>query len=131
MKLLLDTHVFLWMLERPENINASTLSLIQEPANELLLSAASVWELSIKYAIGKIALPLPPGEYVALRCDRIGVAALPISFEHAAAVAQLPLIHSDPFDRMLVAQALVESLTIVTADLKIEAYAAGTISARR
>jgi PIN domain nuclease of toxin-antitoxin system len=127
---LLDTHVLIWFLESPEVLKPTTHQLIANPENELFLSAVSAWEISIKYAIGKIRLPLPPGEFVASRCKRFGISQLPVTFAHAGAVAQLPRHHGDPFDRMLVAQAIIESLPIVTADRIIGKYNVNIIEAK-
>ncbi len=91
-------------------------------SNDLLLSAASSWEIAIKYAIGKLPLPQPPSVYVPTRMETSGTTGLPIQHSHSLRVAELPRHHRDPFDRLLIAQAQVERLTIVTADRQLERY---------
>lgn len=124
MKLLLDTHVWLWMVLEPERLARKARKALEDRDNALYFSAASGWELAIKYALGKLPLPFPPDEFVAPRLLRDGVAPLPVDLAHALAVARLPPHHTDPFDRMLIAQALAEGLTIVTVDAKFGAYGA-------
>lgn len=122
MRFLLDTHVWLWLQTSPERIAKGTLDQLASPENELLLSAASSWEIAIKFALGKLPLPLPPVEYVEQRMVQSGTSGLPVQHVHALRVAELPRIHSDPFDRLLVAQAQFESATLVTLDEQIERY---------
>lgn len=122
MRLLLDTHCWLWLQVSPERFSSATLAVLSDTRNELLLSAASAWEIAIKYAIGKLPLPAPPEEYVPSRMLASGTSALPILPIHALRVASLPLRHRDPFDRLLVAQAQHEKLALVTADEVFRAY---------
>jgi|SRR5688572_18369460 PIN domain nuclease of toxin-antitoxin system len=122
MRFLLDTQVWLWMQASPERISEDALAMLQDPANELLLSAASAWEIAIKYALGRLALPVPPHEYVPDRMRGSGVAALPVDHGHALQVAVLPPHHRDPFDRLLVAQAQLEALVLLTADRSLRPY---------
>jgi PIN domain nuclease of toxin-antitoxin system len=122
MRLLLDTHVWLWMQAAPKRLGSVAAERIADPDNEVLLSAASAWEIAIKYALGRLPLPAAPSEYVASRMARSGTAGLPVEHRHALHVATLPLHHRDPFDRLLVAQAQLEGLTIVTADGWLDAY---------
>ncbi|HKS53099.1 MAG TPA: type II toxin-antitoxin system VapC family toxin [Pseudonocardiaceae bacterium] len=98
------------------------LVLIGDSAHELLLSAASSWEMAIKYGLGKLLLPLPPAQYVPDRMRRSGVVTLPVSHTHVLRVADLPVHHRDPFGRMLVAQAQCDSLTLLTADPLLRRY---------
>ncbi len=121
MRILLDTRCWLWMESAPERLGPGAVRLVEDPGNDLLLSAASAWEIAIKHALGKLRLPLPPHRYVPSRLTRSGVVALPIQVEHALHAGRLPPHHRDPFDRMLVAQAQVERLTILTADPALEA----------
>jgi PIN domain nuclease of toxin-antitoxin system len=121
MRLLLDTHVWLWLQTAPERLGAA-LPAVEDPANELLLSAASAWEIAIKWQLGKLPLPEPPATYLADRMATSGVRALPVSHAHAAAVAELPRHHSDPFDRLLLTQAGAEGATLVTADTALDPY---------
>lgn len=121
MRLLLDTHVFLWLLAEPERLGKQ-LDLLEDPSNQLLLSAASSWEIAIKAQIGRLDLPDDPRRYVPDRMRAIGVDPLPVEHNHALAVCDLPPLHRDPFDRLLVAQALDMHLRIVTADAQIARY---------
>ncbi|MDF1521387.1 MAG: type II toxin-antitoxin system VapC family toxin [Trueperaceae bacterium] len=121
MKILLDTHVWLWMLAAPERLGRAA-PMLEEARNELLLSAASVWEIAIKTALGRLELPVPVARYVPDRMRRSGVVSLPIESAHALAVADLPPLHRDPFDRMLVAQAQHLGVPIATADPLVAAY---------
>lgn len=118
MNLLLDTHVVLWMLAEPGRLGARTRATIVDPANVVAVSAASVWEVEIKRALGKLVAP----DGFADRCADDGYDELPISFAHATCAAQLPRNHDDPFDRMLIGQALIENLVIITADSVFSRY---------
>ena len=122
MKLLLDTQCWLWMETTPERLGDRAAELVGNGAHELLLSAASSWEVAIKYAIGKLSLPVSPARYVPERMHRSGIQPLPISHVHSLRVAELPLHHRDPFDRMLVAQAHCDGLTLLTADPLLRQY---------
>lgn len=122
MRLLLDTQVWLWLQSRPERVTDDVRSQLADERNELLLSAASAWEIAIKHALGKLPLPEPPPAYVPSRMRADAIDGLPVTHTHALHVATLPRRHGDPFDRLLVAQAQVEKLTIVTADEQIRRY---------
>lgn len=122
MRVLLDTQCWLWMQVSPERFAPAALEIVSDTANELLLSAASCWEIAIKFALGKLPLPLSPAEYVPSRLQTSGVLTLPVSARHALHVATLPPHHRDPFDRLLVAQAQLEELSLLTADRQIAAY---------
>lgn len=122
MKILLDTQCWLWMQAAPERFSAQSLALLRDPGNEFLFSAASSWEIAIKFALGKLPLPGPPSEYVASRLEGSGVRPLAISHAHALRVAELPPHHSDPFDRLLVSQAQLEPVALLTADRKLARY---------
>jgi len=121
LKLLLDTHVFLWLLAEPERLGAQ-LPLVQDPAVELLVSAASSWEIAIKHGLGRLPLPDSPERYVPDRIRAVGATPLAIEHQHALAVASLPALHGDPFDRLLVAQAKLLDIEILTADPVIARY---------
>lgn len=129
MKILLDTQCWLWMAASPERFSAAARALVEASDNELCLSAASAWEIAIKYALGKLRLPEPPARYVPSRLDALRTLALPIEHGHALHVATLPPHHRDPFDRLLVAQAQVEDLPILTADPLLSRYEVTTIPA--
>jgi PIN domain nuclease of toxin-antitoxin system len=119
---LLDTHVWLWMLAAPDRLTKEARELVESPDSRLLLSAASSWEISIKWSLGKLTLPEPPATYVPSRMQSTGVEGLAVEHIHALQVASLPSHHRDPFDRLLVAQAAVGGYTILTADEQLEAY---------
>lgn len=116
MKILIDTNVFLRIFLFPARISASVETLLKNPNNEVFLSAASAWEIVIKHGSGKIQLPDKPEIFVPDRMKRANFRRLEISYEHAFAVANLPVIHKDPFDRLLIAQAATENLTVLSSD---------------
>lgn len=118
MKLLLDTHVYLWSRTEPARLSAKERAAIRDPANELLLSVASAWEIEIKRAIGKLDAPDDWME----RTAEFGVQWLPVRAEHVRALRLLPPHHRDPFDRILVAQSRVENLRLVTHDPLVLRY---------
>ena len=126
MRLLLDSHTLLWWWEddRPR-LGPQTQALIADAANEVFVSAATIWELAIKRATGKLQTPADLEAAVRLS----GFIELPITFQHAERAGGLPLLHRDPFDRMLVAQAQAESLTLITGDASIARYAVPTLNA--
>ena len=127
MRLLLDTHVFLWLNVEPERLGGQ-LEILEDARNDLLVSAASTWEIAIKYASGRLALPEPAERFVPVRIREIGAETLSIEHAHALAVARLPSLHRDPFDRMLVAQAGLLDATLVTADQRIADYPVRTLA---
>ncbi len=122
MKILLDTHVWLWMLVSPDRIRAGARTTLEDIDNALYLSAASSWEIAIKYRLGKLPLPEPPKHFIPARLLRDGIISLAVQHHHAISVADLPDHHRDPFDRLLIAQAIVENMTLFTADRRIRAY---------
>jgi PIN domain nuclease of toxin-antitoxin system len=113
----------------PTRLRRGTQALIQDLSNDIYLSVASCWEISIKTALGKLRLPAPPAIFIPTRLNQQRMVALPITLDHALAVHTLPPHHNDPFDRMLVAQAQIEGLTIVTADSIFSRYGASAIKA--
>ena len=119
MRLLLDTHALLWSLVKPEKLPPAVRHAIQSAENEAYASVASAWEISIKVAIGKLDFDV---QVLERGLAASGIQALGITLQHTARIARLPLHHRDPFDRMLVAQALTESLTIVTRDRDLAKY---------
>ena len=126
MRLLLDTHAFLWFVAGDERLGRRARRTIEDDESEPLLSAASVWEMAIKAGLGRLTLPATVEEYVAMKLAE-GYTILPVEWPHAAAVERLPLHHRDPFDRLLAAQALVERLPLVTADSVFRRYGIKTI----
>ncbi len=118
MRLLLDTYAFLWWCADDPRLGVVEREAIRDGENDVLLSAASVWEMAIKHALGRLEVPEPASAVVA----RLGIGRLPVQFEHAEATTRLPPLHRDPFDRLLVAQARIEGLTLVTRDPLIRSY---------
>jgi PIN domain nuclease of toxin-antitoxin system len=121
-RLLIDTHCWLWMQAEPDRFSSETRKALLDPGNELYLSAASSWEIAIKYALGKLPLPEAPTTYVPSRMQSSGVIGLAIEHAHALHVDSLPPHHRDPFDRLLVAQAQLEAMSILTADRVFALY---------
>jgi PIN domain nuclease of toxin-antitoxin system len=122
MKLLLDTHTFLWAMGYPERLSAHAASLFRAADSILYLSAASSWEIAIKYSLKKLQLPQEPTSYVTSRLTRHHIVPLPVQHNHALAVATLPPHHRDPFDRLLIAQARVDGLSILSMDEQFGRY---------
>lgn len=118
MRLLLDSHTLLWAVTDPGKMKLATRQYVEDLSNDVYVSAASLWELQIKAGKGKLTLPAGFSHAI----PRLGFVQLPITFQHADAIRHLPLHHQDPFDRMLVAQAIVEGLTLVTRDGWIQRY---------
>jgi PIN domain nuclease of toxin-antitoxin system len=123
LRLLLDTHTVLWFTEDSPRLTAPSIQAIEDPANEILLSAVVPWEIAIKRAVGKLEAS---DEYLRLLRDA-GVVELPVTIAHTQAVEYLPHHHGDPFDRLLIAQAQLEGATIVTDDIRIRKYDVATI----
>jgi PIN domain nuclease of toxin-antitoxin system len=122
-KLLLDTCTFLWIASESPKLSKAASAIFLDRNNERYLSAASAWEIGIKYASGRLQLPDRPDVFVPMNRDLSGILSLDIDEESALQAGRLPALHGDPFDRMLVAQAVVHGMTIVTPDLQIEQYA--------
>jgi PIN domain nuclease of toxin-antitoxin system len=121
MRLLLDTHVLLWTIGEPARLNAETRNLLEDTANEVLFSAASIWEIAIKAQLGRTDFAVRP-EQIAWAARETGFVELPVSAAAAARVVDLPLHHRDPFDRLLVAQAMAEPMRLFTADPLLPPY---------
>jgi PIN domain nuclease of toxin-antitoxin system len=130
MNLLLDTHVLLWMIASKDRIGKKTQIQLESTVT-LWVSSASLFEISIKYSLGKLALPSKPVDYLPSRLDRMQIRELPVTSHHSYKVAELPWHHRDPFDRLLLAQSAVEKYPLVTADDQLFAYKAKLIDARR
>jgi PIN domain nuclease of toxin-antitoxin system len=123
MKILIDTHILLWLYLEPKRISAEIKDFVHDrKRNEIYVSDVSGWEISIKYGIGKLKLPEIPELFVPDRIRRAGFLSLPIDFQHVLRVHNLPPIHGDPFDRLLVSQSQSENMTIFTADRNIPKY---------
>lgn len=129
MKLLLDTHVWLWLALEPGRVSADVRAQIGRAETELYVSVATLWEVVIKAGLGKLNLPDSSETFWQRQTRDSGIAVLAIRQEHVLEVAALPHVHRDPFDRLLVAQARIEGLTLVTADLKVQAYPVATLAA--
>ena len=121
-RILLDTHAWLWMISTPERFSKGALQMVEKASVDLVLSAASAWEISIKHGLGRIGLPGDPEAVIPDMMLQSGVEALPISHTHALRAGALPAHHKDPFDRLLVAQAQLEGIPILTADKEIPFY---------
>jgi len=120
--LLMDTHIFLWFVFAELQLNAYARSLIEDEANIKFLSMASVWEMAIKHSIGKLPLTQPFEQFLSEQLERNGFRLLPIEWGHLIRVSSLPLHHRDPFDRLIIAQSLMENMTVVSADQAFDAY---------
>jgi PIN domain nuclease of toxin-antitoxin system len=118
-RLLLDTHAFLWSLTADRRLSREALAALAEGQNDVYVSAASAWEIAIKSALGRIALPDEIQRYIPAVLAQYAYQALPVTVDHAVRVARLPGRRGDPFDRLLVAQALTEDLTIVSRDKQL------------
>ena len=122
MKVIIDTHCWLWLCVSPERISESVLERLSDKGTLRLLSSASVWEIAIKYQLGKLPLPVHPRDFVPTRLETTQTEMLSISGLHALRTADLPQHHRDPFDRMIIAQALVEGVPVVTVDPHFNLY---------
>jgi PIN domain nuclease of toxin-antitoxin system len=128
MELLLDTHIFLRYISADPKLHAAHQAVIQDPSNKVFLSVASIWEAVIKHRLGKLPLPSAPAEYLPRQRHVHGIATLPIEEGAMTHLASLPPLHRDPFDRLIVAQALQHKLVIVTVDLEVIAYGTSVFS---
>ena len=122
MKLLLDTHVFIWWACEPDKLSQKVLGLCEDAENSLILSVASVWEMQIKMQLGKMKLHLPIKELIENQQEANNLEVLQIQFNHVMGIDGLPAIHNDPFDRLLIAQTNTENLTLISKDKKIAEY---------
>jgi PIN domain nuclease of toxin-antitoxin system len=122
MKLLIDTHTFLWFIESDPNLSGNALVYLKDGSNEIYLSVASVWEITIKVGNSKLRIAEPLGSFIHEQLDLNRINAMSIRAEHAASVSGLPLHHRDPFDRLIVAQSIVEQMPIISKDAAFDAY---------
>ncbi len=122
MRVLLDTHALFWYIDGDPQLSAKSCSLIQDASNNILISPASYWEIAIKVSLGKLKLNRAYDEFVEIGLNTYGFQVLPILPSHTAMVVGLPFHHKDPFDRLLVAQALVEQISIISNDSALDAY---------
>jgi PIN domain nuclease of toxin-antitoxin system len=127
MKLLLDTCTFLWIVTGSSQLSRRASQLFSDPSNEVFLSAASAWEIAIKHSMGRLPLPAPVSTYVVRLRERHGIAALPVGEEEALYLPRLPKLHRDPFDRVLICQAIVNGFALLTPDPLVTQYPIRTI----
>lgn len=121
-RVLLDTHVVLWLASAPDRLPPALLEQASDAATERVISAASTWEIAIKYELGKLSLPAPPEEFVLRLISQLALVVAPIELAHTLRAGRLPPLHRDPFDRMLVAQAQLLDIPIMTVDAKLARY---------
>ena len=122
MRLLIDSHALIWYVDQHQQLSPASHAAISDPSNDLLLSAGSIWEIAIKIGLGKLVLTQAFSIWMSQAIDDLGITVLPITVEYADTQASLPKHHSDPFDRLIVAQAIVERVSIVSADARMDAY---------
>ena len=122
MRLLLDTHIFLWLINEPNRLPESTLGAIRSQDNNVYLSVVSLWEIIVKHQIGKMPLPESPDHYIPDQREKHLIGNLPLDEASVSQLPKLPMVHRDPFDRMLICQAIAHDLTIVTSDRTIPDY---------
>ncbi len=122
MKILLDTHIFIWLIDEDNRLDSLWRQEINNPQNQIFVSVASVWECVIKHQIGKLNFPESPDLYLPQKRKEYLIKSLPIHEESLSHLRQLPLLHKDPFDRLLISQSLQDDLTIMTEDQAILAY---------
>ena len=127
MRILLDTHIFLWFISGDSQLSVDVRDAICDPDNEVYLSAISVWEILVKYQLGKLPLPEHPEIYIPKQRDLHQILSLALDESSVAQLVKLPPLHRDPFDRMIVCQALQNDLTIATVDAAVRAYPVSTI----
>lgn len=122
MKLLLDTHTFIWLDTAPEKLSPTALAACEAPDNELYLSVVSAWEIQVKAQLGRLTLDVPLKDMVKVQQTDNGLKILPVELRHVYALETLPQVHNDPFDRLLIAQARAEQAHLVTADSQLKLY---------
>lgn len=127
MRILLDTHIFLWFISGDTRLSTDVRDAIRDPDNEVYLSSISVWEAIIKYQLGKLPLPEPPETYLPKQRDLHQISSLALDESSVVQLAKLLPLHRDPFDRMLICQALQNGLTIATVDAAVRAYSVNVL----
>jgi PIN domain nuclease of toxin-antitoxin system len=126
MRLLLDTHAFLWWITNDERLSARCVAALSDRETEVYLSVAAAWEMAIKYPLGRLKLDAPPDVFIPREIKSNGIIVLPVSLPHVLRTAALPPIHRDPFDRLMVAQSQIEQMDLVTVDPLILKYVVNT-----
>lgn len=127
MRILLDTCTFLWIITDADELSQTARELFVDPLNEVFFSSVSAWEISVKYALGRLPLPEPPERFIPFQRKQHEVESLPLVEKAALHLSSLPAFHKDPFDRMLVCQAIIHGLSILTPDELIRRYPALTV----
>ena len=127
MRLLLDSCTFLWIVADDQNLSATARAIFRDPANEAFLSVVSAWEIAVKNALGNLSLPEPADSYVPAFRKKELIEPLPLTEDMVLQVVRLPAIHRDPFDRLLICQAIAEGMAILTPDQRIRQYPVRTI----
>ena len=122
MRILIDSHVLIWYVDQDNLLSPASHAAISDPTNDLLLSAGSIWEIGIKLGLGKIILTQPFKPWINQAISDLDVTVLPLSVEYVDVQSNLPKHHGDPFDRLIVAQAIVEQVSIISADANLDAY---------
>ncbi|MFO0960010.1 MAG: type II toxin-antitoxin system VapC family toxin [Isosphaeraceae bacterium] len=122
MRLLLDSHTLIWAVDDPDRLSPGSRAILQDPSNDRLVSPATFWEIGIKVGLGKLPLSIAYRPWMEQAIQDLSLTLLPITLDHAEKQSKLPWHHRDPFDRMLVAQALVEGVPLVSADPAVDAY---------
>ena len=127
MRVLLDTAAFLWLANGDRRLSSAAREVAEGPGSELFLSAVSAWEVAMKHSLKRLSLPSPPQQFVPEARERLSIAALPLDEDTALHVGRLPHVHHDPFDRLLVAQAIVQGMVLLTPDEVLWRYPARTL----
>jgi PIN domain nuclease of toxin-antitoxin system len=127
LRLLLDTCTFLWIVTGSSRLSKQAVRSFSDPANEVFLSAISTWEIAVKYTLGALRLPSPPMEFVPLQREAHGIATLPVTEEEVLYLPKIPKLHRDPFDRILICQAIVNGLAVLTPDELVSQYPIRTL----
>ena len=122
MRVLIDSHALIWYVDQDQLLSLTSHAAISDPANDLLLSAGSIWEIGIKIGLGKLVLTQPFRLWMNQAISHLNATVLPLTVEYVEMQSNLPKHHGDPFDRLLVAQAIVEQISIVSADATLDAY---------
>jgi PIN domain nuclease of toxin-antitoxin system len=122
MRVMIDTHIFIWYVQNSQRLNSSVVNLINDGKNDILFSTASVWEMAIKQSTGKLNLGVPYASFIEEQMRLNNMELLPIKLEHLEVVTSLPFHHRDPFDRLLISQALVENIPILSIDVAFDDY---------
>ncbi len=122
MRLVLDSHTLIWAVDEPPRLSLAAATALQDPANELLLSVATIWEIAIKIGLNKLTLAQPFSRWMNRAIADLGLSLAPITVQYADVLVTLPSHHRDPFDRLIIAQALTDALLIVSADSRFDSY---------